>query len=589
MSFADRFRAAFRSFQVDGVPASGPYEPEKALIRSLGSALDIALAPLSDGALIGGASVVKATKTALDADLAHPAGTMAVVWQDGADNGIYVKAGASGSGSWSLTDLTLPASFASDLAAVQDEVETLAPQAAVVRLDDGGKTGGIQAAAQFAGSAGVGIKSDGLTYLFPITGQSNVGAYASAGAAIATSPIYPGRALMPETGVKLFDEALETTTPRRLFGRMANLVETLTANTSETIASGFVNHLIKGLDDAVPGNGARIATFVANRGASSLAQISPGSATFRALIAGVQMTAEAEAAAGRRVVVPGVLFMQGESNLDASGFEYADQLERYRRTLEAEVQRVTGQADSVVLFVGQTNAVAGYLPLDRQAIQLCQVDAAQRYPFIRLAGPVYALPMESSSDAPSSLVHKSPIGANRMGQMFARAVQAEIFGRGWSTFAPYDARFVSTTVLELRYRVPVRPLVIDTTGDVAISGMATTRGFDVLEANAPAPNQTSTPPTFASTRIGIASVATFKTNPNLGEDAVRITLSAAPVSPWVHVAYALRRDDPNSTQDGPVSGARGCIRDSAAQASLYDAHANHNWAAAWCQPVRSFQ
>lgn len=40
------------------------------------------------------------TKTAMDADLAHAAGTLARVTNDGTNNGLYIKLGASGSGSW---------------------------------------------------------------------------------------------------------------------------------------------------------------------------------------------------------------------------------------------------------------------------------------------------------------------------------------------------------------------------------------------------------------------------------------------------------------------------------------------------------
>jgi len=41
------------------------------------------------------------TKAAMDADLAHDADSRAVVYGDSANNGIYLKSGASGAGSWS--------------------------------------------------------------------------------------------------------------------------------------------------------------------------------------------------------------------------------------------------------------------------------------------------------------------------------------------------------------------------------------------------------------------------------------------------------------------------------------------------------
>ena len=53
-------------------------------------------------AVYSGAAIYRTTKAVLDADLAHDADTVGVVWQDStaANNGIYTKSGASGAGSW---------------------------------------------------------------------------------------------------------------------------------------------------------------------------------------------------------------------------------------------------------------------------------------------------------------------------------------------------------------------------------------------------------------------------------------------------------------------------------------------------------
>lgn len=55
----------------------------------------------------------------MNADLAHAANTLAVVYADGApaNNGFYAKIGASGTGSWNNTGLVLPSTFATDLVA----------------------------------------------------------------------------------------------------------------------------------------------------------------------------------------------------------------------------------------------------------------------------------------------------------------------------------------------------------------------------------------------------------------------------------------------------------------------------------------
>lgn len=88
-------------------PGDDPYHPDKALVRQLLTQYeDVMLAFLSNGGL------VYQTKSAMDADLAHAANTMAWVIDDPtvANNGIYMKLGASGAGSW-LRISDLPISF----------------------------------------------------------------------------------------------------------------------------------------------------------------------------------------------------------------------------------------------------------------------------------------------------------------------------------------------------------------------------------------------------------------------------------------------------------------------------------------------
>lgn len=100
---SDEFEQAFRNYAIDGVPASGPNEPDKAEVRAIGQAIEAAMANLT----IGSASVTKATRDDLNADLAWPANAIGLVYADATDanNDLYVKVGASGTGSWTLTSV----------------------------------------------------------------------------------------------------------------------------------------------------------------------------------------------------------------------------------------------------------------------------------------------------------------------------------------------------------------------------------------------------------------------------------------------------------------------------------------------------
>lgn len=104
-------------------PSIDPTEPDKADVIRLFQLVESVIETATQGLVIGNA-VVYATRSALYADLAHPAGRLGIVYNDSNAtlNGIYVKSGASGSGSWAITGLALPSSFITDLTGVIAEV-----------------------------------------------------------------------------------------------------------------------------------------------------------------------------------------------------------------------------------------------------------------------------------------------------------------------------------------------------------------------------------------------------------------------------------------------------------------------------------
>lgn len=105
----------FRDYETDGVPSSGSHKVKKSDVRQLLLGYEnIINAFLSTGGLIYG------SKTSLDADLAHAANSMAWVIGDAttANNGVYRKIGASGTGSWTrASDLPFSFIIASDAGA----------------------------------------------------------------------------------------------------------------------------------------------------------------------------------------------------------------------------------------------------------------------------------------------------------------------------------------------------------------------------------------------------------------------------------------------------------------------------------------
>ena len=98
------FADAYRDYVVAGDASSGVHEPTKATLRELGETISEAINSLSLG---GAIEVVYATLSELEADLAHDADTLALVYDDSTatNNDIYIKLGASGAGSWEPTTI----------------------------------------------------------------------------------------------------------------------------------------------------------------------------------------------------------------------------------------------------------------------------------------------------------------------------------------------------------------------------------------------------------------------------------------------------------------------------------------------------
>lgn len=124
-TITDTANVAIRDFETNGVPSSGDHEVLKSDERQLFALVDIAISSAINGVAIG-SSVIYATLASLNSDLAHNAGALGVVYNDStaANNGVYFKVGGSGSGSWSLSGLSLPSTFATDIAATTAEAIT---------------------------------------------------------------------------------------------------------------------------------------------------------------------------------------------------------------------------------------------------------------------------------------------------------------------------------------------------------------------------------------------------------------------------------------------------------------------------------
>ncbi len=97
----------FRDYETDGVPASGAHKVKKNEVRTLLTGFETVIT-----AFTANGGLIYTSLALLNADLAHAANSMAWVIGDAAvaNNGVYGKVGASGSGSWARRS-DLPFSF----------------------------------------------------------------------------------------------------------------------------------------------------------------------------------------------------------------------------------------------------------------------------------------------------------------------------------------------------------------------------------------------------------------------------------------------------------------------------------------------
>ncbi|WJR68141.1 glycosyl hydrolase family 28-related protein [Neorhizobium sp. CSC1952] len=153
----------YRDFVTDGVPSSGAHKPQKSDIRRLLTGYeDIVTAFTSTGGLI------YSSKAALDADLAHDTNSMAWVIGDpvAANNGVYGKVGASGTGSWTRrADLPFSFIIASDVGdgtpnAIRATTSIPVSNSALVWMNIADTNTGSPVTVSFNGGAALTIKTN---------------------------------------------------------------------------------------------------------------------------------------------------------------------------------------------------------------------------------------------------------------------------------------------------------------------------------------------------------------------------------------------------------------------------------------------
>ncbi len=265
------------------------------------------------------------------------------------------------------------------------------------------------------------------------------------------------------------------------------------------------------------------------------------------------------AAAGKTHVVRAVVAIHGESDHYAyvdgtSEFplpgtdgvpnkikDYSDGLVEWQQDYEAQIKAITGQAQSVPLFI---SAISGWTSTRTSALAQLQLDAHIRVP----GKVVYVTPAYPLSVLDDCL-HFDSTGQRRLGEYFAKAYARVVLGgQKWEPLRPKTISRAGS-VVTVTYFVPAPPLTLDT---VHVTNPGNF-GFDFVDNG---------------TLVAISNVAVT------GADTVTITLGAAPSGVNMRLRYAQNQDiSPATRCIGPGTvyggGARGNLRDSDATPSRY--------------------
>lgn len=238
----------------------------------------------------------------------------------------------------------------------------------------------------------------------------------------------------------------------------------------------------------------------------------------------------------------GVFWIQGESDLATAQATYQTTLQNLRSSLSSSIQGVTGQTEPLKLFTYQTSSHLNFSQATPNSA-LAQLAAANADASIYLTTPIYHL---EHSDG----VHLTSRSSRHLGAYMALAYKRVIIdGLDWKCLQP-KSHIRQGTVCVLTFDVPAGPLVLDTVS-VADPG---NYGFALVDSSGNA--------------LTVSSVSL------IGPDRVKI-VAASTIPSGAKVRYAW--GDGVQAGSGPITGPRGCLRDSAGDRLLSDYGKLHNW------------
>lgn len=319
------------------------------------------------------------------------------------------------------------------------------------------------------------------------------------------------------------------------------------------------------------------------RGATPYEGLKKGSSRYNSMLEGVRAGVRLAQAEGGRAEVAAVVMKHGEGDSGKSPQEYRGYLEEWIRDMNADICAITGQEQGFPLCMGMPSSM---LELHFGSVE-GMIDAVQANPDIHVLSVDY--PNEYAKD----LLHLSGIGYHRLGERMAvRLAEAVHGGSNVRTGFRMLSAVRTGKIVEVRYTVPVPPLVFDTSQVSEPYG--TVCGFQYFTGDAvpatPLHDTVSDMSGRQAIRIVRASVLDGGDRENPAR--IRLELESEPTAGSAEVlAYAWQghgrvaggadmEADGGNGKRYPATIPRGNVRDSAGtwRRSSWDGGRLDNWA-----------
>ncbi len=258
----------------------------------------------------------------------------------------------------------------------------------------------------------------------------------------------------------------------------------------------------------------------------------------------------------KTLVVPAFTVIHGETDelWNTTAEQYEEYLVEWQQDYESDIQAITGQSESVLMFTDQMSSWTRF-NFATPRIAIGQYNAAKNNPDnIIMVAPKYMLDYFDG-------YHLRNYSTRRLGEYYAKVYKKVVIdGEEWKPLMPEEITISGNEILA-RFHVPVPPLAFDTTAVLAKANY----GFEYADDT---------------------NSATITDVEIISGDTVKITLNTTPTGNNQRLRYAYTGEPASMSGSQWPGSARGNLRDSdMTEATYQDSNVPaymgnylHNWA-----------